>query len=44
MEKYKNKLISITILGFLLKIEHLPFASELLIIGLLGLALYYLRK
>jgi hypothetical protein len=44
MEKYKNKLIGITIIGFLLKIESLPFASILLLIGLLGLAVYYLTK
>ncbi len=44
MEKYKNKLIGITIIAFILDAWETPFASELLLISLLGLALYYLRK
>jgi hypothetical protein len=44
MEKYKNKMIGVTIIGIVLKVESLPLASIVLLIGLLGLSVYYLRK
>ena len=44
MEKYKNKMIVVTIIGIVLKVESLPLAAIVLLIGLLGLSVYYLRK
>tara|TARA_R100000988_G_C3856635_1_gene97373 strand:+ start:313 stop:447 length:135 start_codon:yes stop_codon:yes gene_type:complete len=44
MENLKNKMISIIIVGLLLKMECLPGGPFLLMIGGLGLAFYYIRK
>ena len=44
MEKFKNKIIAIIIVGLLLTRESIPGGAMILTIGGFGLAFYYLKK
>jgi len=44
MEKYKNKIIGVLIIGIMMKVEGLPNSAIVFMLSSMALSLYYLRK